>query len=273
MVLDFTEPYYLDPEPYPAQSPVDMQPVLFFPSHEEQPIFYPASLSQALVEHALPTHLLKSICSLSCFVRDFSSKLLTWWCRSHCLEVVVQHWLLRAPLSISPLPHMLWVWTVAPGTYFFSLALCSKAFIVSLLFLNSCAYLWCYCKWCKYLSKKSLHWAADCPLIFSTLKVWIIISLPTTRGKKNWQSLEMRWKNIAVVSVPAVLRRKMRCSEAQLTLVLVTVVFTTCYGLKDLLTAFCCCFCFGLQRLHLQIGGDVTELLKVLLSKLVPSLQ
>lgn len=279
MVLDFTEPYKLDPEPYPAQRPVDMQPVLpvvclcsfLFPSHEKQTIFYPASLSQAPVEHALPTRLLKSICSLSCFVRDFYSKLLTLWCRSHCLELEVQCWLLRAPLSISPLPHMFWVWTVAPGTYF-SLALCSKAFIVSLLFLNSCAYLWWFCKWCKYLSKKSLHWAADCPLIFSTLKVWIIISLPTTTNK-NWQSLEMRWKKIAVVSVLAVLKRKMCCSEAQLTLALVTVVFTTCYSLKDLPTAFCSCFCFGLQLLHLQIGGDVTELLKVLLSKLVPSLQ
>lgn len=103
MVLDFTEPYKLDPEPYPAQCPVDMQPVLpvvllcsfLFPSHEKQ--IFSASLSQALVEHALPTHLLKSICSRSCFVRDFSSKLLTLWCRSHCLEVEVQHWLLRAP--------------------------------------------------------------------------------------------------------------------------------------------------------------------------------
>lgn len=185
MVLDFTEPYYLDPEPYPAQSPVDMQPVLLFPSHEEQPIFYPASLSQALIEHALPTHLLKSICSLSCFVRDFSSKLLTWWCRSHCLEVVVQHWLLRAPpLHLSSSTYVMSL-NCGSWNIFFPLALCSKAFIVSLLFLNSCAYLWCYCKWCKYLSKKSLHWAADCPLIFSTLKVWIIISLPTTRGKKK----------------------------------------------------------------------------------------
>jgi len=131
MVLDFTEPYYLDPEPYPAQSPVDMQPVLLFPSREEQPIFYPASLSQALVEHALPAHLLKSICSLSCFVRDFSSKLHTW------------RW--APPLHLSSSTYVMSL-NCGSWNIFFSLALCSKAFIVSLLFLNSCAYLWCYCK-------------------------------------------------------------------------------------------------------------------------------
>lgn len=95
-----------------------------------------------------------------------------------CSWVFLQNVLLRGSnsmlISSSSLLHpsfyVLCVWSIALVTYF-SLALWSKAFIVSPLFLNSCAYLCWFCEWCKYLSKKSLCWAANYPLIFSALQV------------------------------------------------------------------------------------------------------
>lgn len=139
----------------------------------------------------------------------FLPRLLAFWCRTYCSEVAIQCWSLRGPLM-----HMFCVWTIGPVTYF-SLSLWYKAFIVSLLFLNSCAYLWCFCEWCKYLSKKSLYWAVNYPLIFRTLEVWKIISLQTKK-KKNCKV----WK--CVERIFAILKRKLHSSEIQLTLVFVT---------------------------------------------------
>lgn len=165
----------------------------------------------------------------------FLPRLLTFLCRSCCSEVAVQCWSLWVPLSIFRFTCTLCVWTTALVTYF-SLALWGKAFIVSPLFFNSCAYLWCFCEWCKYLSKKSLYWAENYPLIFSTLKVWknhltfnekLVTFGNASKEYCSCSSTCHTEKKIALLS------------EIQLTpVVLVTVMFTTCFSLKDLLILF-----------------------------------
>lgn len=203
--------------------------------HEKWRIIFPASLSQFFLSPS-SQHASWSQCAVWASLSEvFLTRLLIFLCRTYCSEVAVQCWSIRVPLSIFPLTHMLCVWTIALVTYF-SLALWGKAFIVSPLFLNSCAYLWWFCEWCKYLSKKSLYWAANYPLIFSTLK---IRKNHLSSNKKLAKFGNMSKEYCGCSSTCHTEKNIALLSEIQVTLVsLVTVMFTTCFSLKDLLTVF-----------------------------------
>lgn len=165
----------------------------------------------------------------------FLTSFLRFLCRISCSGVAVfSADLFKFPSPPFHLSHMLCVTAIALVTRF-SLALWGEAFIVSLLFLNSCAYLWWFCEWCKYLSKKSLCWGANYPLIFSTLKV----GTSHLVSKKELAKFGNASEKYCSCSCTCHAEKKIALlSEIQLSLVLVTVVFTTCFSLKDLLTVF-----------------------------------
>lgn len=112
----------------------------------------------------------------------------------------------------------------------FSPALGGEPFIVSLLFLNSCAYLWWFCEWCKCLSKKSLCWAAN-PLISSTRRVGTNHLVSKKELAKFGDASDERCSCSCSCRAE---KENVLLSETQLSLVLAAVVFTACSALKDL---------------------------------------
>lgn len=94
-----------------------------------------------------------------------------------------------------------------------------------------------FCEWCKYLSEKSLCWAANYPLISSTLRTRANNFSSKEELAKFGNALE---KHCSCGCTCQADKKIMLLSEIQLSFVLVTVLFTAYFSLKDLLTVFWC---------------------------------